>query len=91
MEKLSNQINSLEGLKVQGPKRKEVEDLNDFANSHLKTCEKIAFYENMISENLTPNGKDSLKTMRMIVSSTSSTSGKVDKIVDFFESVGLFI
>ena len=47
----------------------------------------MGFYENMISENLTPNGKDSIKTMRMIVSSTSGTSGKVEKIIDFFESV----
>lgn len=87
MKKISNQINSLNGQKVPGSKSREVQELIEYANSQFEKTEKMGFYENMISENLTPNGKDSIKTMRMIVSSTSGTSGKVEKIIDFFESV----
>ena len=84
---MSDKVNLLNGKKVQGPKRKEVEELANYAITQLKKSEKITFYENMISENLTPSGKDSKTTMKMIVSSPSGTSGKVNKIIDFFESV----
>ena len=57
----------------------------------MEKSEKMAFYENMISENLSPNGKDSKMTMKMIVSSPSGVNGKVDKIIDFFESVKTLI
>jgi len=77
----------LNGKTIKGPKRQEVERFANEAMTYLEKSEKIAFYENMISENLSPNGKDSKMTMKMIVSSNSGVSGKVDKIVDFFESV----
>lgn len=88
-EKLSKDLNIISGKKVQGTEREEVEKLCGFVNGQLENSEKYTFYENMISENLTPSGKDSKMTMKMIISSKSKISEKVEKILDFFESVKL--
>ena len=90
-EKLGKELNVLGGKKVQGKDREEVERLSEYVNSHLGNSEKVVFYENMIAENLTPSGKDSKMTMKMIISSKSKVSEKVEKIVDFFESVNLVV
>lgn len=72
------------------PNRLKVESVKDLLLQKLENTEKISFFDNMITENLSPKGKDFKMTMKMIISSTSSLGKKVDKILDFFESVPTF-
>lgn len=80
-------LNSLNGRTVGDPNRLKVESVKDLLLQKLENTEKISFFDNMITENLSPKGKDFKMTMKMIISSTSSLGKKVDKILDFFESV----
>lgn len=85
-------LNSLGGRTVASPNREKVENLNSSIIQKLENIEKISFFENMISENLSPKGKDMKMTMKMIITSTStSVVKKVDRILDFFENVDLYL
>jgi hypothetical protein len=88
---LNSEFNSLKGKKLKGTKRDQILNLCQYIRSELEQTEKLSFYENMISENLSPNGKDNKMTLKMLITSSSSNiNSKVDKIIDFFESVNFF-
>lgn len=85
---MNSEFNSLKGKKLKGTKRDKILNLCQFIRGELEQTEKLSFYENMISENLSPNGKDNKMTLKMLITSSSSNiNSKVDKIIDFFESV----
>ena len=88
MNNLNSEFNSLKRKKIKESKREVILSLCQSLKQQLEQTEKLSFYENMICENLSPNSKDNKMTLKMLISSSSSNiNSKIDRIIDFFESV----